>query len=331
VKVVLAFLADHAVAHDDGKVYVIGGGVDRLQVPSFPATWPSLALVVKLAFQPAEYGRPMTIELRAVSATDGAAISAPRRMSIQPTATFETVGDSVPFPFVHNMRDLSFPAEGLYRFEVLANEVEMARVELAVVGVAVATEVAETFDLLRQGFAAFRVGDGEKAESLFRSVVERQPDLGMAHNNLGFTLLVRQDADGALEEFALASKNGFGASEVMIPNLACCAYIKHAYIDAARGFATAMAGGFPASDTFLLLISLDALYPIPLHSAGDYVALMAINGAWCKLKLGDLQSASQLSAVAEAGLLTLPADSQERTRFVASLTALRDQIAKGST
>ena len=177
--------------------------------------------MVKLAFQPAEYGSPLTIELRAVAA-DGSPVSPPRRIAVQPTPRPGSIGDSVPFPFVHNMRDLRFQTEGPYRFEVLANGVVMASVELDVVAVSLLpADVKEAIDQIVEGFAAFRRGDHDLAERIFREVVQAQPDLGIAHSNLGFTLLVKQDAAGALQEFQRASELGYQSQQAMLPNVGC--------------------------------------------------------------------------------------------------------------
>jgi hypothetical protein len=322
MKVVLAFLADHAVAHDDGKVYVIGGGVDRLQFKEFPATHPSLALVVKLAFQRAEFGRPLAISLRGV-ATDGTPIAPVRRITILPQATPSMVGDTVPFPFVHNMHDLVFPNEGLYMFEILANDVELANVELAVVTAPNPEAMRQISQMLSDGYATFRKGDHAAAESLFREVIRRAPDTATAHNDLGFTCLARGDGVTATQEFEEARRLGFSIAEVVTANTASCAYLRGDFSAAANDFSDAMRLPFTSGGMILMLIQEKAMTPILLAGSGDYTGLMALNAAWSYARDGDRTRAEVFAAAAQAPLLTLPEDSADREAFATSLSQLR--------
>jgi hypothetical protein len=322
MKVVLAFLADHAVAHDDGKVYVIGGGVDRLQVDDFPATHPALALVVKLAFQRAEFGRPLAISLRGVT-SDGTPVTPVRQIMILPQATPTMVGDTVPFPFVHNMHDLVFPTEGLYTFEILANDVEVANVELTVVKAPDPEEARQVAQMLNEGYASFLGGDHDTAESLFREVIRRAPDTASAHNDLGFTFLAQGDGAAAQHEFEEARRLGFSMAEIVTPNIACCTYLRGDFRAAAKDFLDAMGSCFTTSETILMLIQAKGMTPILLKSSADYAGLMALNAAWSYTGDGDRTRAEAFAAVAQAPLLTLPEGSADREAFAASLDQLR--------
>lgn len=56
MKLEYAYLAEFALAHPDSRVYVIGGGIDRIHVDTLPFRHPSLSLVLKLHFEAAECG-----------------------------------------------------------------------------------------------------------------------------------------------------------------------------------------------------------------------------------------------------------------------------------
>ncbi|HEV2012367.1 MAG TPA: hypothetical protein VGR77_00560 [Candidatus Dormibacteraeota bacterium] len=61
----VALLADSAIANpQDGKLYVLGGGISWIGAPSFPAVHPAIALALNFLFAPSECGRPHTVEVR---------------------------------------------------------------------------------------------------------------------------------------------------------------------------------------------------------------------------------------------------------------------------
>jgi len=56
VKITVAMLADQALAHPDGKLYITGGGIRSLNVTTLPARYGQLALALQLVFGPDEVG-----------------------------------------------------------------------------------------------------------------------------------------------------------------------------------------------------------------------------------------------------------------------------------
>jgi hypothetical protein len=65
MRLAVAIVADAAIANPrDGKLYVLGGGIDTLEFERFPAQLPALSLAVKLEFAPAECGRQHTLEVQ---------------------------------------------------------------------------------------------------------------------------------------------------------------------------------------------------------------------------------------------------------------------------
>jgi Family of unknown function (DUF6941) len=63
MEVEYAFLADAAQTSSDGKLYVLGGGIDRIRAKKFPTAHPSMSLVLKLKLHPAECEREHTLEV----------------------------------------------------------------------------------------------------------------------------------------------------------------------------------------------------------------------------------------------------------------------------
>src|SRR5207245_8234257 len=52
------------VCSSDLKLYILGGGISWIGVPSFPMAHASLALALNFLFTPSECGRPHTLEVR---------------------------------------------------------------------------------------------------------------------------------------------------------------------------------------------------------------------------------------------------------------------------
>jgi hypothetical protein len=57
LKLDFAFFADFALAHPDGKLYVLGGGIDRVLANQFPAQSRMIALVARVQFSARELGQ----------------------------------------------------------------------------------------------------------------------------------------------------------------------------------------------------------------------------------------------------------------------------------
>ena len=75
MRVRMAMLADFALAHQDGKIYILGGGIEIIRPDNFQYTHPTLSLVSKVEFAASECGRAHTIEVHPLDA-DGKAFDA---------------------------------------------------------------------------------------------------------------------------------------------------------------------------------------------------------------------------------------------------------------
>lgn len=124
-------LADMALAHPDGKVYMLGGGVEILKPPVLPFVLPNMSFVTKIEFSPAEAGRPRTIEVVPLD-SDGRAITPPTRLDVTPKVNPEHPGLPVSVQLVLNMRDLPLERAQSLAFSVLVDGHEVASVPLHV-------------------------------------------------------------------------------------------------------------------------------------------------------------------------------------------------------
>lgn len=124
-------LADFALGHPDGKVYILGGGLELLRPPALPFVVPNISFVVKIEFTPAETGRPRVIEVVPLD-SDARQVSAPTRVEVTPQQRVEYPGLPVSVQVVLNIRDLKIEQAQTLAFAVLVDGHEMASVPLHV-------------------------------------------------------------------------------------------------------------------------------------------------------------------------------------------------------
>jgi|SRR5579859_86553 len=132
MRLLFAFLADFALAHPDGKAYVVGGGVDTVYAAQLPAQHPQISLIVKIEFTPRECGRQHTVEVHGLD-EDGEPFMQPTTMQLTPERN--AAGPTLPtgFQFVLNVQNLDLPREGEYAFSVVVDGTEVASIPLRVV------------------------------------------------------------------------------------------------------------------------------------------------------------------------------------------------------
>lgn len=131
MKALFAFLADFALAHPDGKLYVVGGGIDTLVFQNLPAASPQLSLVVRIEFPPVECDRPHVIEIHPLTA-DGQPFLPAITMQLTPSRN-PYPGLPTSFPFVVTMTAVLFSSVGDYAFSIVGDAQEVASVRLRVV------------------------------------------------------------------------------------------------------------------------------------------------------------------------------------------------------
>jgi hypothetical protein len=131
MRALFAMLADVALAHPDGKIYMLGGGVEILKPPVLPFVLPNMSFVTKIEFSPAEAGRPRSIEVVPLD-SDGHALTSPTRIEVTPKPNPDHPGLPVSVQLVLNMRDLPLQRPQSLAFSVLVDGLEVASVPLHV-------------------------------------------------------------------------------------------------------------------------------------------------------------------------------------------------------
>ncbi|MGD0863753.1 MAG: hypothetical protein ABSA21_13530 [Candidatus Limnocylindrales bacterium] len=326
MRISLALLADHAIAHPtDGKLYITGGGLKSLPFAAFPAVLPHLALALGIEVGPEELGIVHTLSIEASGPTDEVIF---RPVTV--TFTMPRRNDqakAVYFHFVANMDNVAFPVEGDYAFSIAIDTEQLERVEVRaertgdVHGTMEANAPVEARTLLRDGYNAFNQGDLPSAEAIFRMVAARFPMFPDGHNNLGFVLLANGDARAALEAFAKAKELRYAQPEINDANMACAMYLSGDAAEAQRVFTDCIQTHLLRSSATLFGIGPSGLFPVGLRSAADYATLMALNAAWSAQVAGDVSEMSHYLESARAGELSRRADATGK-QFVESLSAL---------
>jgi len=132
VRALFAMLADFALAHPDGKVYILGGGVEILKPPALPFVLPNVSFITKIEFTPAETGRARVLEIVPLD-SDGRPLGPRARIDVMPLQSPEYPGLPVSVQFVLNIRDLAIDRAQSLAFAVLVDGHELASVPLHVI------------------------------------------------------------------------------------------------------------------------------------------------------------------------------------------------------
>ena len=127
MKITAAFLAD-AAAVLNGKLYVHGGGWDRISAAAFPTTHPSmaLALVFMVDYGEALIDHPIRIELLDEDEHD-VGLRGEGALNVGHPAGMK-VGTPLFVPQAWTFNFLQFPKPGLYHFRISTREEELASV-----------------------------------------------------------------------------------------------------------------------------------------------------------------------------------------------------------
>ncbi len=113
-----AFLADSAQVSSDGKLFVLGGGIDRIYSQQFPATHPYMSLVVKIQLHPAECEREHGLEVELWD-PDGNPIGG--KVAGKFSAPRQPLGRPSFVQLVMNVLNAEFRGAGDYAFQVVVD------------------------------------------------------------------------------------------------------------------------------------------------------------------------------------------------------------------
>lgn len=299
IRIPVALIADYALAHPDGKLYVTGGGLRRISFPTFPAARPRLALALGIEVSGSELGKPHTLTIE-VGGPDG------KPVTMMPVV----VNFAVPqqpnptepgyFHFVSNMESVVFPVAGLFAFKVMIDGEERETIPLRAVSSNEATSESDEWSAtLNRGYEAFAQGDAGKAEELFREVLSRFPALAGGHNNLGFVQLARNNVAAAKASLLKARELGYPRPEINDANIAAALYLEGDVKAALELFETCLRERVFRIGAMLFGIDREGIFNVYVASAADYVSLMALNACWSARALGDRDAARRYLVTAK--------------------------------
>jgi hypothetical protein len=303
VRLPVAILADHALAHPiDGKLYITGGGLRRLEFAAFPATHARLSLALGIEIDAGDVGVDHQLTI-VPHGPDGRPFFKPIGVTFIVGAK-STPAEQGYVHFVSNMDKVTFPEPGEYGFVIAVDGEEMGSLRLlAETRKAKEAEPAGTNEvdtLLGEGFVSFGRGDLAAAEAAFRQVTTRFPSAAGGHNNLGFVLLSKGDGASALEELSQARDLGYPQTEINAANIAAAHYSTGNAKQALDGFAACLATQVFRGPALLFGIGPEGLFPHQVSSAGEYATLMSLNAAWSAYRLGDAAAMDRYLAAASA-------------------------------
>jgi len=331
MRVVLAFLADYAVAHPDGKIYAMGAGIDWLTFPSFPATQAQLALALKLDFSPEERRHEQTILIKAL-AEGGDPVLPMFGFGLNPIVPHTANAQRSPFPFVYTIRNLIFSAPGNYRFVVEVGNQEVARVGLVVDRGSPPPAVSEPVNTLeaalKSGFETFLRGDIAGAFAIFTNLAQRFPGSADVQNNLGFTLLAQGNPEAALSAFQRAAEGHYQHRELLDANVACCQFLLGDHQGAYDAFTHLVTASSRTASVLLFLLGRSEARVVVLASPADYIALMALNAARCAVSLGRSSDAQRFAEIAQTGLVSFVGPPGNAETFRVELEELMSDIKR---
>lgn len=129
-------LADDA-ASADGKVYIHGGTLDLLLMPTFPGEVARLAFVFTVEIEPTELQHPLTLSLEIVDADNNVFGDHRARAEFQAgIAPYASPGSSAYFTQVWRLERLRFENPGSYYFRILGdNQAVLASIPLHVAAI----------------------------------------------------------------------------------------------------------------------------------------------------------------------------------------------------
>ncbi len=324
MRALFAILADFALAHPDGKFYIVGGGVERVQAATIPSEPRNLSLAVRLELEAAECGHPHALRVLA-TAPDGKPFLTTPDVIVSPPGSPEQ--QPVRLGFVLNFSNLIFSQDGHHSIALASNDNEILRLGFLVSTVlptGTATLPQSELYELQRAFLLFEQGQIPEAERIIRAFVSKYPSSGLGHNNLGFVLLARTEAKAAIAEFDLARSHGFERPDLLRANLACAEYLVHNEERAFALFKDCLEQQAFLSSAFLLALrGSEAPFPQLLLSAGEYTTLIALNAAWSALPF-QRDSAHSMYALARSGHAAHPL---RGAAFQESLESLGSQLS----
>ena len=122
MKLDMLLLADAATVTPDGKLFIHGGGITRIDATALPWTQPQLFIAARLLVEDDDYQRSHRLEL-AVTSPSGARLVPPAPLEVPrpPMPPEDSMGEERFMQMALGLASLTFSERGPYRFELWVN------------------------------------------------------------------------------------------------------------------------------------------------------------------------------------------------------------------
>jgi hypothetical protein len=128
-------LADAATGTPDGKLFIHGGGITRINPPVLPWTQPQLAIVARLLMDPDDWDATHELQLLVLD-PDGALVMPPAPIPVTaPPRPQAAEGEEQYVQLALGLASPTFAREGTYRVELRLGERLLRSLPLSVVAV----------------------------------------------------------------------------------------------------------------------------------------------------------------------------------------------------
>jgi hypothetical protein len=131
MRIAYAFLADTALGHPDGKMYVLGGGIDTVFSPTFPFMAQPLSMVLKAEFDPEDTDAPHLVEVQLLN-SEGSALIPSMKTQVLPQRHSKWPDRAVGVQLVLGLAGLRFERPENCQFRVLLDSEEKVSLPLFV-------------------------------------------------------------------------------------------------------------------------------------------------------------------------------------------------------
>lgn len=126
-----AILADY-VQENGGKLYVIGGGIDRIFAQGVPCVHPNLGFAARLEVTPAEQNRQHEIEFIISNADGGRVAKLDGKIQPQQRPEGGMKGMRLKPLLAINLPNVQFKEFGSYQIEVVVNNTSIKQIPFSV-------------------------------------------------------------------------------------------------------------------------------------------------------------------------------------------------------
>jgi len=286
-------IADYAYADPGGKLHVIGGGVDSLLFPSFPAAVSRLSIAIKLVFDGDDPHREHLVEVALYDETKRDV--APRQKIPVRLASSETNS----LLFVWNLQDAILRSPGYYQAALLVDgkTVTEAGFQAAMPTDAPPVQISAAARFT-EAYRAVQTGDYDQALPILQDLVADNPDDTDAGIGLGFVLLLSDRPEEALSCFRTVESLGYARRELLLTDIGVTLYRQGKYAEALASFQEALRVSEIRADMLLVQLNGAQMRVVEVKTVPDLFALIALNGAWAAWNLPNVEMTRHLLGLA---------------------------------